>query len=379
MKKYFIVASLIILVILLSIVFLSNQKNRNSFSIAANQDTSPVAILYLDGSIIHFNCLSTSACYQDIDLGNQIKLANNPAEHPLYMISALHDNNSNLYLVLSGSIWNYLAKVNLETGKTQILDLNVLSTPTTNNPPTFFPKEAELIDGKVVVATTDGTLGIVQDDFSIKTIDLQHPIFDFIETSDSKIAIISGDNRLQNNKIHVKIFVVDVNSGKVEERAVEGPNESGWIVTVDQDIKHLYWIGTNNSLPDNVLHMFDIGAQKETTSRPILNTDAFAYTTLTSARYQYRNTWYYSRRCCLEGPSPALLVSMSTLDPVINPDQLLKDEKASTFMIAPFGNDFLLGTNSHVLVLSKDGKVKKLYPLPNDWIGRDYILLEYRK
>lgn len=382
MNKYLnqqvMITSLIIVVIIFSIIFLAGAQIGKFLSHEANKDTFPVTIFYLDGSILHFKCLGTSECNKDVDLGDQIKLANTPNEHPLHIISALQDDHSNLYIILSGSIWNYLAKVNLATNQVQILDLNVLSS-SGPNPPFFFPKEADLIGGHMVLATTDGKIGIIQDDFTIKTIDLKVPVFDFFESTGSRIAIISADNRLQNSKLHMAVYFINVISDEVEERTVDGPQESGWIVTTDQEIKHLYWMGSHDSLPDDILHVFDIEAKKDLISTQVLNSDAFAYTTLTAARYQYHGMWYYSRRCCLEGPAPALLLNMSTLAPVVTPGDFLKEESAQTFVIAPFGDNFLIGLNSRVLLVSPNGTVIKTYDLPKQWIDRDYLLLEYRK
>jgi hypothetical protein len=347
-------------------------------SAAAIQNHLPITILYLDGSIVHFNCLDASKCFPDIDLGNQIKTANNPDEHPLEISVAYYGNGSIFYLLLTGSAGQYLAKVNLETRRVQILD-----------PSPFIgglgPGMASIVQSKLVLVTVDGKISIVQDEFSVKTIaDLKAPILDFIETKASKIAAISTDSLLQNGSRQIKIFLVNINSGDVEEKILNGPQEENWwFVTVDQDIKRIYLIpatGTDSySTYINVLHMFDPQAQKNILSVPISNFDALTYTTQTAKRYQYHGIWYYSRRCCQEGPYPAMLVNMSTLKPVVNSDDLLKNESNGTFMVSPFGDNFLIGMNAHVLVVSPNGQVINTYNLPKEWVGRDYLLLEYRK
>lgn len=332
-----------------------------------------VIVFYLDRSVLHFACLASPKCFSDVDLGVQIKEANNPLEHPLSIDSAYHNGDVNLYVFLTGGVWNYLTKVNLEKSQAQILDLNTLSPSAYGGVPNFFQGMGRLSHNKIVVFT-DGKIGILQDNFSLKAIDFKDPIRDFIEANDSQTAFIS---QLQNEIMQGKVFLVDVNSGVAEERTFDGPQEGGQIVTVDSGIHYLYWVSSDNK----TLHLFDIQAQKDVRSVPISASDAYAYTTLTGARYQYHGIWYYSRRCPCEGPALSMMMDMSTLKPVINPEDFLKSEPESdrTFMIAPFGDNFLIGMHSRVLIMSPKGTVIKTYDLPKEWIGRNYLLLEYRK
>lgn len=69
---------------------------------------------------------------------------------------------------------------------------------------------------------------------------------------------------------------------------------------------------------------------------------------------------------------------MITLKPILNPEDILKDEKSNKFIVAPFGNYFLIGTDSRVMVITMNGVVNKIYFIPQDWAGKDYVLLEYR-
>ena len=368
----------LITICIVGTVLVINRTNNKDLFQATEKLPTPI-IFYLDNSIIHFMCLETSRCFGDVDLGNEIKEANNLVEHPLSLISAYHGRDSKLYLHLSGSIWNYLVRVDLITNQVQTLDLNDPSLFDSAFPH-FLPGIGRLIHGKVVIATTTGKIGIVHDDFSLKVIDLKAPVFDFIQASDSKIAVVSADSRLLKGKKQVKIFLIDVDSSEFEEKTFDGPRaDDSILITTDEDIKNLYWVSSNMSLSENVLHVLDIQSQKEILSASISNVDALAYTTLTSPRYQYQGMWYYNRRCCLEGPAPAIMMDMSTLKPVIYPGELLKNEADGTFIVSPFGDNFLIGTNSRVLVISPNGTTLKTYPLPEEWIGRDYSLLEYRK
>ena len=146
------------------------------------------------------------------------------------------------------------------------------------------------------------------------------------------------------------------------------------ILTMDQAIKHLYW------LPDSkVLKAFDLSAQKGVLSVPITEGDARTYMTETAKRYQYHDIWYYSRRRIFsEGPYPAMMLDMSTLKSVVNPADFFSAETEATFMVSPFGDNFLIGTDSHVFMVTPAGKVVKTYAFP-EGRGRDYLLPEYRR
>ncbi len=365
----------ILLVIAAGFIFFTEFSNRSPLD-KTTAAPIPIAAIYLDGSTLHFNCLDDSSCFHDLDLGSEIKQANDPLQHPLRIGFAYYDNNSTFYALLSGSTGQYLAKVNLEKSQVQILD-----------PSSFIgglgPGMASIVQGKLILSTANGKISVVQNDFSIKTIaDLKSHILDFIETKDSKIAAISTNGLLQNGSKQIKVFLVNTDSGIVEEKILSVPLEGEWFfIAVDQDIRHLYLEPVGNSITltyTNILDVFDLQTQKITLSIPISNSDALTYSTQTAKQYQYHGIWYYSRRCPCEGPAPAMLINMSTLKPVINPEDFLKNEADATFIISPFGDNFLIGTHSRVFLITPDGNIIKTYNLPSDWVGRDYLLLEYR-
>jgi hypothetical protein len=375
--------SLIVVLALIGLFSYYNRTRENTTLPAPTQPSMqatfpPIAILYLDGSIIHFHCLDTEKCFLDIDLGDPIRV-HNGTHTPLSLRSVYYGNDSMIYIEIGGSIWDYLVKINPRTNHVQLLDTNVPSlSPRSDVSPMFLPGGIKMIHGKIVLGTTDGKIGIVQDDFSLKTIELGSPIRDFIEANDSRIAAVSADDSsLPNGELQAKIFLIDINSGEVEEKIFNGPQAIGQIVTVDKNIHNLYWVLFENK----TLHLFDIQKQEDILFTSISDSEVWAYTTLTTPRFQYHDIWYIGGRCPCEGLFFPLMMSMSTLKPVIDPEDLLKDEPQSdrTFMIVPFGNNFLIGTHSRVLVISPSGAVIKTYDLPKEWVGRNYLLLEYRK
>ena len=371
----------LVLFVYISTVFYFNQASKKVLTLSSTELTplntfsSPVT-LYLDGSMIHFHCMDTIACFSDIDLGEPIKTLNDPHQHPLSLQFAYYGLDSTIYLNIAGSIWDYLVKINPQTKQIQFLDINIPSLSSKPDvlpiTPMFLPGGIKIIHNKIVVATADGKIGILQDDFSLEIIDLKEPIRDFIEANDSKIIFLS---QLGNDKRQGKVFLVDVNSSMIEEKTFNVPQDAQ-VVTVDNSLHYLYWL----SFADKTLHLFDIQSQKDVLSAPISDGDVYAYTTLTTPIYQYHGILYSGGVCPCEGPLFPSMLDMSTLKPVVNPQELLKNEDGSigTFIIAPFGDNFLIGMTSHVLVVSPSGTVIKMYDLPKELVGRNYSLLEYR-
>jgi hypothetical protein len=202
-------------VVIIGIIFI--QSNGRGSSAVAIKNLPPVTAIYLDGSILRFDCLDTSKCFADVDLGAKVKAAN-PGEFGLELGFAFYDENSMLYMSLSGSRGQFLVKVDPRKGQAQILG----PTPFLGG---LFPGMAVIIQDKLVMATNDGKISIVQDDFSVKTIDLKAPIQDIIETYDSGVAVISANSLLQNGKSQLKVLLVDVNTGHVEEVKIANPQE----------------------------------------------------------------------------------------------------------------------------------------------------------
>ncbi|GAB4578852.1 MAG: hypothetical protein Fur0022_15890 [Anaerolineales bacterium] len=97
-----------------------------------------------------------------------------------------------------------------------------------------------------------------------------------------------------------------------------------------------------------------------------------------SPSQRYREIWYYERRD-LEGSSIPLLLNISTLEPILDLSNLVQGEPSDKILISPYGDSFLVGTNSHVNIISLDGKIEQTYAIPSLWIDQDYALLEYYK
>jgi hypothetical protein len=73
-----------------------------------------------------------------------------------------------------------------------------------------------------------------------------------------------------------------------------------------------------------------------------------------------------------------MLLDMLTLEPIVDPDELLAGEQSAEFVIAPFGDHFLIGLNSRVLLVSLAGSIENAFPLSAEIVGRSYLLVEDR-
>jgi len=337
----------------------------------------PVTALYLQDYAVHFYCPGSPTCFTNIKLGEQIKSTGYQDDYPPSLKAAFYGSDSMIYLWTERGTWAYLVRIDPQTNHAQFLDLNIPAL--SDNPGSlpvetiFLPGGVKLIHGKIVVGTPGGRIGILQNDFSLKTISLGSPIRDFIEADNFKIAVLSQNVKLEDGTIRQKIFLIDVFSGEMEETTVNTP-ENGDGFTLSADMKYYYFTTLDS------LHRFDIQSKQDVLSVPISPEEYFVFSTLTSPLNQYKGVWYISRTgIAFEGPSPAMMVNMTSLEPVLNPDEFTKGKRNRQFVVTPYGDYFLIGTNDFIRVVTSFGETVKAYPLPNDWYEREYLFLEYRK
>ena len=95
--------------------------------------------------------------------------------------------------------------------------------------------------------------------------------------------------------------------------------------------------------------------------------------------YSQHNGFLYSSRASTEGGATATLINAQTLEPLVNMDDVIKDELTPRVLVAAFGENFLIGTDSKIRLISQDGLYMKEYPLPPSLIGKEYTIMEYRK
>lgn len=240
--------------------------------------TPLIAIALLDGSVIHFQCFDTTDCPKDFDLGDEIKAMNRP-DRPITIESAFWSNPDTVYFFLVGSGVTELAKVDFKTNQSKIMDLTTLHLESA----TMLPILRKTINGKIVVATTDGSLGIVQNDFSMKQITLGGSIYGFTEVNHSTL-LAYGRGKLENEGMGVNVFLVNIDTGEVQNRSFSVPF-TGLLVNMSGDMRYIYY------LRNDILGRYDLQAQKVDLVIP----GSFDYVA-EAVQDQYKNVWYFSRR-----------------------------------------------------------------------------------
>lgn len=323
------------------------------------EKTPTLAIVLLDGSLIHFHCFGTPDCPSDIDLGDEFKTRNRQ-DRPITIESAFWGSANTAYFFLVGSGVEELVKFDFKTNQFQIMDLSTQLFESA----TGLPKLRKTINGKIVIATTQGKLGIVQNDFSLKRVTLGGSIYGFTEM-DRETLLAYGRGKLEDDGVGVNAFLVNIETGVVQDKSFIVP-VAGLLLNMSGNMQYVYLLRNES------LERYDLKAKKEDLIVP----GSFDYVA-EAVQDQYKNFWYFSRRG-LEGASAARILDMSTLKSIIDPDLILKNEDTRKFIVSPFNNNFLIGTNQHVLLLSFEGSIVKTFSLPQQWIGKDYTFLEYR-
>ena len=144
---------------------------------------------------------------------------------------------------------------------------------------------------------------------------------------------------------------------------------------MDEDLKNLYYFSLLGKSPNGgntILSKFSLSQMADGSSTNIdENID------WNKGYFQYHHILYSSRRY-LEGFSPAGMFYMDQLKPLINTDVILNNSGSTRLIIAPQGNNFVLGTNDTVYVVSFTGKILKQYQIPKDWLNLDYVIMEDR-
>lgn len=239
---------------------------------------------------------------------------------------------------------------------------------------------------------------IVQEDLSLLEIDLPIGLYevpiryliDLIDASEGKIIALC--RRIEKGgKELTEVFIIDADSGAFESRLLKNPNlpkkEPGelpvvgkkygnWTLHVSQDLRKLYFgygMARGDGEMGSVLGKFDVSSLEEESS-----TGSDRCIEWMTGYDQYRGV-LYSSRSYADGGATASLIDMDTIEYVMDLQEIVQQEMTSRLMVTPFGRGFLLGTNSRVIQVSVQGRILAEYPLPSDWIGREYVILEYRE
>lgn len=145
-------------------------------------------------------------------------------------------------------------------------------------------------------------------------------------------------------------------------------------VNVSKDLQTLYYITfapTNNREMSMALEIFDVNRESVLATNSNLQCINFMNGYFQYHGFLYSN--YYS-----EGGGTATLMNATSLEPLIVPTELLKDSPSSKVLIVPFGDTFLIGTDTQVIRVSQqDGAIVARYPLPQNLVGKEYVIMAY--
>jgi hypothetical protein len=343
------------------------------------QINTPITFVYLDGHTLIFECVGENECFQNYDLDQFAKFQG----VSLHIGPVFSTSPSNIYVtfVENYSGFNTILNINPETKQIRSLDL----------PDLIEPYLALPVQDKMVFPNgQNGKLFILQKDQSFVEVDLEANITRLIEGDRANLYALSYSNDEDGNTFWA-IFDINLETGLFTKSGLEGPSfdfllegetpQAGAkygarLVSVSPDLKYLYYLyylAENENKGDLTLGMFDA---KELTE--VHSTSDVRCLNLMVGYAQSQNV-LYSSQLFLEGSEKATLVDMSTLQPIIDSNEMTKNEQDSRLTIVPFGEYFLLGMDSKVVVISPKGKIIDEYALPIEWTNRDYTLMEYSK
>ena len=239
---------------------------------------------------------------------------------------------------------------------------------------------------KIVIMEKDLSYRIVK----LKTFGSNIAIGGLVKGEENRVIAFNQLPVEENGKQFAEIFIIDLNSGEITRKLLPAPPSEELsevpisptikynllFIGVSRDLKKLYYSyfeteeSENNALYTR-LGMFDTENKKELHAYNNKNKccpppDGYQ---------QYKEYLFVSHSS--EAGGSALLLSMKDLSPVVDLHELLKGERTSKILIVPFGERFIVGTQSKVLLLSQDGHILKEYPLPPDLIGKNYAIVEY--
>ncbi|MFC1878684.1 hypothetical protein ACFLZW_02105 [Chloroflexota bacterium] len=244
---------------------------------------------------------------------------------------------------------------------------------------------------------------ILQDDLTIEKVDLETEVFQLIEADDDNVLAVNHQPLNQNGKTFIEVIQINIRTGDTKRVLVNCPPFSdplllprgrssedklaGWLLTISPDLEYVY-IFYNSKIDDEgltqTLGMFESKSLEEVNSTKDPNFITLLNVTRLSS-LQYRN-WSYPSKAFTgtEGINQGLRspFDLYSLAPLVDFYEIIKKEYKNVVSFVPFGNYFLIGTDSRVILVSLDGEIYREYPLPWDRIllvrgVREYSIVEY--
>lgn len=252
----------------------------------------------------------------------------------------------------------------------------------------FFPFSLVYVDGYIALADLDTVLMIRQDasgeDASYVVIELADYVAEsdavhlggLVQGADGVIHAFEFTPQIQDGQLYARVFTLESDSGNVTSSllpvftSTQEERRGMQIVSVASDLSRVYYVfRVRQSKQEEIqkLGMSDTQTGKELA----LYTSRRSDRCLPVQGYrQHGNALFVPG-----GSSGPLLLKLTNLAPIVDFAALQTD--FPVLVIAPLGEFFLVGTANEVLVLSTNGKKLASYPMPVEFFGKHFALVEY--
>ena len=338
----------------------------------------PIALVRLVEQRIQFWCPNTTPCLPEINLENRADLL------PPYDLGPIFYANSSsvfgiLYLKDTATDPRVVFHLNPQTG-----ELNSIKLPGSFRTALF-----QLVGGQLVAVENEKTTVLfIHADLSIRTTTLNFPVDRIIAANALKIIALNRQPVIKDGEVFIKFATIDINSGQINAQSLALPElklplsqiktEAGnkYLVEIEgisRDLENIYCLFYDGEVPNELR----LGKFNFTSGKEVVSTQEAGLIKLTSGYAQYHELLYTSSFGGAEGAGAgASLITTATMSSLLDFEHQ-PELRSSKLILNPFGDAFLVGTDSHVLLLSPDGKIIQKYPLPEDWIGQDYSMVYY--
>ena len=345
---------------------------------AIDENDAPIAIVSLEGQMLVFDCINRAGCLPNIDLAGYILL-----DAPFELGWVFYWNPSSLYVIINAThsvVWERnILHINPQTGEVKTTKLS------TN----FVDLHYKVVGGQLVIAEyTGSSILVFRDDLSTMRVDVGFPIRSLIGVNERQVIVLNTVPVEQGNIAYFDVSVVDIVSGESKKETFKLPGlelnptpptlQVGQkylfsIEGISRDLTRLYCIYLLGSDPPiGRLGTFDIETSQEIAFTEDLGLVHFAY-----GYAQYHDMLYTINLGSGEYSHVATLVDMSTVTSLLDFDQNPDWKRKLT--ITPFGEHFVLGSRTQIILLSPTGEVLQRYPLPEKWIGQQYKIMIFTK
>ncbi len=357
------------------------EQNDNVF--AFNYDdhidtTPPIVLNYLENdTTLRFFCLNSEECYQDIDLLPYIdKISeNNSISFDMYYV-----NPTSVYIVLFNAIEQpIILHFNPETHQVASTILPA-SSPWWDH---YLLSDENLIvlssigEKSPTSSTLEHALFVIRPDLSVNQIELDTgcvPDTTMFAGIDGNVILLKVQTLPQGAKYFSEVCIVDTISGEQTQKQIEVPRNA-WVYSISPDLEKLYYLYVDTGIKKtgHIFGSFDIVSGEENV---IYNDQCINM----QGGYQQYNGMLFSETFGLtEGNVKATLIRMDDFSPVICEGENPQLDMIRELKIVPFGDYFLLGSRTQVMLISPDGEVIDQFDLPPALLLGDYEIMEYRR